>query len=254
MTAMFTDKTTGETIEEGWTYWYVIRPENFGGRKDRDISFRNLTDAEKYALSQLELTEKLCGDTDAPGVLVSNVYKEIGIDFTLNASYPKAEDYTPVTLMNLRNTLIRSSNHEALAKPYNTKYAADFAFYRPMLVDEFYGGNNFASGKAGNKAISTENLEIGDVFCAMIPAGATVGDYTFGSVYSILVLVYQGDGQFGGCMPLCKEGATNRSQDWNGLTIEQLQKLATGGEGGTSVFNFYFVIRPNQWATQSSNP
>ena len=253
MTAMFTDKTTGETIEEGWTYWYVIRPENYGGMM-RDLSLREMTDAEKYALSQLELTEKLCGDTDAPGVLVSNVYKEIGIDFTLNASYPKAEDYTPVTLMNLRNTLIRSSNHEALAKPYNTKYAADFAFYRPMLVDEFYGGNNFASGKAGNKAISTENLEIGDVFCAMIPAGATVGNYTFGSVYSILVLVYQGDGQFGGCMPLCKEGATNRSQDWNGLTIEQLQKLATGGEGGAGVFNFYFVIRPNQWATQSSNP
>ncbi len=205
----------------------------------REIIAHELTEAEKQAISDLDITSSMCNASDAPSTIITNVYKQIGIDLEKSALYQT------IDFMTLRNTLIRSSDHEALSKPSATKYAETFKFYRPMLVDEFYGGTGFAEGKAGTKAISAENLQVGDIFCAMVLANTTVNDaYTFGSNYSTFVLVYQDDGQFGGCMNVVQEGETSRAKIWSGATLSDIQTLADA-----NAFSFYLVLRPSQLAT-----
>ena len=64
--------------ELGWSYFFVIRPENYNGAI-RDITLRNLTDAEKYALSKLETgSSSQYIHTNVPAC-----YKAVGIALTM---------------------------------------------------------------------------------------------------------------------------------------------------------------------------
>lgn len=197
----------------------------------RNIIAHELTDGEQKALSKLDINSTLCPAGVDLNSILAPVYKAVGVDITT------AYGYVADTGNNVRKALFGNTNCKPLTAE-TTPNADLFNFYRHMLVDGVYGGSAFA--EPGNKALSDENLQIGDIFCAQVPASRVVGSYTFGTGNSYFVLVYQGNGQFDGCLNVSKTGTTKASGDWNGATLEQMQKIAEA-----NAFGYYYVLRPN---------
>ena len=217
--------------EKGWTYHYVIRPERYNGAT-RDLALRKLTNAEKHAISKLDINSTLCGGNVDLNKVMPLTYQAIGVNLST------AEGYALDSGNNVRKALFGNSNCKLLTAETSPN-AALFNFYSKILVDGLYGGSAFTAAGAGTTALNAENLQIGDILCAYVPSRATVGEYTFGSSTSYFVLIYQGNGQFDGCMNVAKQGTTARAADWDGATLEQMQKIIEA-----NAFGYYYVIRP----------
>ena len=243
--------TTEQMDALNYLYYYTLRPENLAKTDTpveppvgpdepesviRDISAHKLTTTEKDALSKLQIDAALCNGVDLNSIM-PKVYRAINIDMKAYTSDVSA------TGNNARKALFGNTNCKLLTAATSPN-ATLYNFYVQLLVDGVYGGTAFA--EPGTKALSDENLQIGDILCAQVPANKVVGSYTFGTEASYIVLVYQGNGKFSGCMNVAKTGS-KRAADWNGATLEQMQTIAEA-----NAFGYYYVLRPEQLATEAA--
>ena len=244
---------TAEQVDAlNFQYYYTLRPENLAKTDTpveppvepeepeddktsviRDISEHKLTTTEMDALSKLQIDAALCGGVDLNSILPK----------TYNAVNISMKTYVSATGNNARKALFGNTNCKLLTAATSPD-ATLYNFYIQILVDGVYGGTAFK--EPGTKALSDENLQTGDILCAQVPANKVVGSYTFGTEASYIVLVYQGNGKFSGCMNVAKTGS-KRAADWNGATLEQMQTIAAANG-----FGYYYVLRPEQLATAAA--
>lgn len=161
----------------GWSYFYVIRPENYNGAI-RDITLRNLTDAEKYALSRLETgSSSQYVHTNVPAC-----YKAVGITLTMEGKLSQEA---------VRNKLFNSSS------PRVPIAAADATaiFYHKMAIP-CYGGSYLPYELSVANAVAGNLLEIGDIVTGSCPCTYVDADGETQTKKPYFTALYQGEGKF----------------------------------------------------------
>lgn len=209
---------TYEDTTYNWTYWYVIRPENYGGSTVRDIALRNLTDAEKYALSTLTTGAK----SKWIHTTVPAYYKAAGITITMAGNKLSQEA--------VRNQLFVYDEDAGTRIPFVGTDETSL-FYQKMMLP-CYGGELLIDGTTIVDAANTI-LQTGDII-----AGA-YKDADANNAVSNFTALYQGEGQF--LVDYFK---------WDSEKGKQVEQVAimTAQELGALTFRYFYSLRPDNLA------
>ena len=209
---------TYEDTTYNWTYWYVIRPENYGGSTVRDIALRNLTDAEKYALSTLTTGAK----SKWIHTTVPTYYKAAGITITMAGNKLSQEA--------VRNQLFVYDEDAGTRIPFVGTDETSL-FYQKMMLP-CYGGELLIDGTTIVDAANTI-LQTGDII-----AGA-YKDADANNAVSNFTALYQGEGQF--LVDYFK---------WDSEKGKQVEQVAimTAQELGALTFRYFYSLRPDNLA------
>lgn len=216
-------------VEDGWSYWYVIRPENYNGDRTRDITLRNLTDAEKTALSKL--TTMGYPSRNLGGTLPA-YYAKVGITVTL----PLGSDGKVRTHENIRNQLFQWSNSVLVPAE-----ATDdtMRLFQKMAIG-VQGGGNFAVADRVDisDAIDGGVLQVGDVL-----AGYHRNLYTLDGAEKsedvVFTAMYQGNNTFLVYYFATNESTGNQEMSRTTWTTDQVEELD---------FYWFYTLRPDNLA------
>jgi hypothetical protein len=219
-------KTHEEIYAVDWICYYVLRPDNLAAGT-RVITDGTLTAVEKYKL--VNLTPEEANAVENATTELNNiqnfapwVYEQMGIDIS---------DHITKSSWNVYVAIFNGSN---LRAPTSGSYVADLS---TMNVADAWGGFRFDVDK--RHALTVDTFEVGDIF---------TGKYTDSNGAShYWTAVYQGNSKF-------------LTQDTNTklvsvVTLDQITALIPGAdvdqtttvsESVHNLWEFYFVLRPNQ--------
>ena len=209
-------------VQQGWTYRYVIRPEDYNSAT-RDIALRELTDAEKYRLSQLTVSQVPMGSVHLHTTL-PRYFQKVGIAMTL----PLNASGKTITHDGSVSQLFKNSNGYYVIKP-----ATDdtMRYFQKMLMD-CQGGDKFAADKqvTMTNAIAGNKLQIGDVIVGKYK------DADFSNAVSSFTALYQGGNNF-----------LVQYLNWDANTGAQAYKtvVLTASQIDALAFSYYFTLRPS---------
>ena len=211
----------------GWSYFYTIRPENYNGNRTRDIALRDLTDAEKHALSKLDNTVVTMGSMHLHTTL-PRYFQKIGITMDMKS---QTHDGT------IGQLFVRSSS--AGGRILVEATTDNMRYFQKMMVN-CYGGTDFAktSHISISEAIAGGILQIGDVIAgkyADTEAGTTASSFT---------ALYQGNSMFLVQYHKYDNDAAAQTYQTVSLTAEQIDNLT---------FKYYFALRPSKLAIVSDD-
>ena len=204
-----------------FTYRYILRPTQLV--EPRNIVTGKLTDEEKAAFSAITAQQWAadCGAGNVDNILTW-AYNTIDIDIT------KAEGYAAKTAHNIFNYLFELPSGAAFYAP-KAEDSTDAAniFYHNIQLANIYGGTIFESNVS--LAQNLNALQIGDIFCARLRTkvnGQNEDRYWIG--------LYQGDGNF--------------LTVYTTLDNARLCEFKTAAELDTTIFQYYYILRPDQLA------
>ena len=216
--------TVGEQ-DYNWSYYYAIRPEN-ANSATRDISLRALTDAEKYALSQLDNSVVSMGSVHLR-VTLPRYYEKVGIVVDMTGDYYLTHEGTRDQLFTWSNSLLtpRAANNDVMR------------YFQKMMVN-VYGGNKLAETVTLTDAIANGMLQIGDIVAGIFE------DADANNTGSSFTAMYQGNNQF--LVQYKKWDAASAAQTYQtvSLTTADIDALR---------FTYYYTLRPENLATISDD-
>ena len=212
-----------------WSYYFVIRPEEYNDPGARDITLRNLTSAEKYQLSKL--TTMGYPSRNLGGTLPA-YYTKVGITVTL----PLGSDGKVRTHENIRNQLFQWSNSVLVPAE-----ATDdtMRLFQKMAIG-VQGGGNFALADRVDisDAIDGGVLQIGDVL-----AGYHRNVYTLDGAEKsedvVFTAMYQGNNTFLVYYFATNESTGNQEMSRTTWTTDQVEALD---------FYWFYTLRPDNLA------
>ena len=212
-----------------WSYYFVIRPEEYNDPGARDITLRNLTDAEKTALSKLTTmgypTRHLGGTLPA-------YYSKVGINITL----PLNAKGNTMTHEDIRNQLFKWSNSVLVPAEATNDTMRHF---QKMAIG-VQGGGNFALADRVDisDAIDGGVLQIGDVL-----AGYHRNVYTLDGAEKsedvVFTAMYQGNNTFLVYYFAMNESTGEQAMSRTTWTTDQVEALD---------FYWFYTLRPDNLA------
>ena len=226
--------TYTDNVDYGWGCYYVIRPENYNSAK-RDITLRALTDAERYALSQLTPTQIGFESIHIKGS-ANKMYRLIGIN-----DFMVSPDGNSLTTGDTRDKLFTTTGARVpVAATTETMY-----LIQKMMVP-CYGGNFMRDTVTLTDAIENGTLQVGDIVAGIMSDDYTVEEVTE-TANTQFTALYQGIDETGKGKFAIFYYDYLTSTDADGRSSAKVVMYADEIDERTT--QYYYTLRPENLAT-----